>query len=337
MKQRPNRCCRHLLGICLACLVLLLTTATPLLAQVTSEPDKPVKFVVPTVDVHEIEAKAVDQTYRIQVSVPAHQPGSDQTFGVLYLTDTSAPMGGLADLIHMIAFAGEMPPVIVVGVGYPVDSITQTLAVRTRDLTPVSHPLLASQGIYKDWIEGTLEPSSKATGGGAAEFLEFFHEELFPFIQNKYPASDDRTYFGDSLGGLFGTYILLERPETFSRYIIGSPSLWVGDEWMMKRAEEIVAKRDDLEARVFIGVGGSEELAELANFRMVTNVGRLHRLLLSGDFPSMKLTSHVFPDETHQTVITMNLMRGLRAVYDPTSNELIDAVMKAMGMESGGN
>ena len=298
---------------------------------------KPVKFVQPQVDVHEIEARAVDQTYRIQVSMPAHQPGRDQQFGVLYLTDTSSPLGALADLIHMISFAGEMPPLIIVAIGYPVDSITQTLTVRTRDLTPVSHPLLASQGIYKDWIEGTLVPSSKATGGGAPEFLEFLHKELFSFIEERYPATRDRTYFGDSLGGLFGTYVLLERPETFSRYIIGSPSLWVGDEWMMKRAEEIVAERSDLDARVFVGVGGNEELADLSNFRMVTNVGRLHRLLLSGDFPSLRLTSHIFPDETHQTVITMNLMRGLRAVHDPTSNELIDAVMKAMGMEPGGN
>ena len=39
-------------------------------------------------------------------------------------------------------------------------------------------------------------------------------------------AARDVTYFGHSLGGLFGAHTLLTATSTFDRYICSSPSLW---------------------------------------------------------------------------------------------------------------
>ena len=131
-------------------------------------------------------------------------PNSDDRYPVLYVTDMSVPMDAILGAISLMTMAGEIPPLIVVGIGYPVDDCSKSMAVRSRDLTPVADPALASQAIYAEFIEGFLQPSAKASGGGAPEFLRFIHDELIPLVDAQYPTTEDRGYFGDSLGGLFG-------------------------------------------------------------------------------------------------------------------------------------
>ncbi len=295
------------------------------------------KFLAHAIDVHDIEAASVDQTFRVQVAMPMSRASSEDRYPVLYVTDVNGSMDALAGILELLTLSGEMPSTIVVGIGYPLRSLTQSLVVRTRDLTPVPDPQLAGQEALAAMIEGALIPSTGSSGGGADDFLQFIHEELIPFIDSNYPTTEDRGYFGDSLGGLFGLYTLFERPETFQRYIIGSPSTWVGEEWIMKRAQEFVSERADLSARVFMAVGGLEEVGpELAPARMVTNMGRLETLLLGADFPSLRLQTHIFPDESHASVAYMNLIRGLHTVYDPSSNALLDAMVAAMSPPGSG-
>ncbi len=67
---------------------------------------------------------------------------------------------------------------------------------------------------------------------------------------------------------------------------------------------------------LFIVVGGLEEVdPEALPFRMVTNVGRLERMLREADLEGFELSTHVFPDETHMTVYPLNYYRGIQMVY----------------------
>jgi predicted alpha/beta superfamily hydrolase len=114
-------------------------------------------------------------------------------------------------------------------------------------------------------------------------------DELIPFIDSRYPTDlKNRAYWGDSLGGLFGCYVLFTRPDTFNRYIIGSPSAWWANEDVMKLAERYVTTHGDLAATVFLGVGGLEieESPDNAQSRMVTNVLRLESCFGPRSFPA---------------------------------------------------
>jgi predicted alpha/beta superfamily hydrolase len=167
-------------------------------------------------------------------------------------------------------------------------------------------------------IEGMLK--TPVESGGAAKFLGFIRDELMPFIDAKYPTNPkDRAYWGDSLGGLFGCFVLFTRPDTFNRYIIGSPSIWWAGEDVLKLAEEYGKTHADLPANVFMGVGGLEEVGALASFRMVTDVFRLEGMLRAKKYPGLQLTTRVFPDESHTTVAAMNLIRGLVSVFGPAA------------------
>ena len=169
-------------------------------------------------------------------------------------------------------------------------------------------------------IEGALTPA--VASGGAPKFLAFIRDELMPFIDARYPTNPrDRVYWGDSLGGLFGCYVLFTRPDTFNRYIIGSPSIWWADEDVLKLAEGYTRSHTDLAANVFIGIGGLEETGPIASFRMVTNVFRLETMLRAKKYPGLQLSTRVFPDESHTTVPGMSLVRGLVSVFGPPAAE----------------
>src|SRR5262249_16284860 len=85
-------------------------------------------------------------------------------------------------------------------------------------------------------------------------------EELMPWVGERF-GIDPRggTYFGHSFGGLFGTDVLLSEPDTFARYVIGSPSLWWQRGIMFEREQSYAATHDDLVARVFMSVGADED------------------------------------------------------------------------------
>jgi predicted alpha/beta superfamily hydrolase len=171
-------------------------------------------------------------------------------------------------------------------------------------------------------IAGMVKPA--VGSGGAPKFLAFIRDELMPFIDARYPTdTKDRVYWGDSLGGLFGCYVLFTKPETFNRYIIGSPSIWWAKEDVLKLGARYLESHTDLPATVFVGVGALEEVGpEMASYRMVTNVSRLESMLRAKRYPGLTLSTMVFPGESHTTVAGMNLIRGLVSVFGrPAPNE----------------
>jgi predicted alpha/beta superfamily hydrolase len=269
---------------------------------------------IPLVERHRLISKAVGDSFEIRVLLPPIIPGEATRFPVVYLTDTHG--GFIIDDDEMrLMMLGDVPRFIAVGIGYAAaPSIMQALVIRARDLTHVVAKADVGGGFP---IAGALRPSVES--GGAARFLAFIRDELIPFIDAKYPTNPkDRAYWGDSLGGLFGTYVLFTKPETFNRYIIGSPSLWWADEDAIRLGEEYLKSHDDLPANVFLGVGALEESAK---FRMVTNVLRTERMLRAKPLRGLTLTTRIFPDETHTTVAPMNFIRGMVSVFGPPAPE----------------
>jgi hypothetical protein len=66
-----------------------------------------------------------------------------------------------------------------------------------------------------------------------------------------------------------------------------------------------------------MAVGALEELgAQGAQYRMVTNVYRLEKMLDQAGLKGLELSTYTFADESHTSVIGMNYTRGIKAVYD---------------------
>lgn len=268
---------------------------------------------LPNTEIRLLDSTIINDTFKLNISLPVTYSNSDRTYPVIYLTDGD----GLFPLVRSIAdglsTGLEMPRTIVVGIGYDTENSMKRERYRERDLLPTD----ASAR------DASIRQKFTRTGirrGQAAAFLRFIREELKPFINSNYFTNvKDSTYAGTSYGGLFGLYVLFHNPDTFNRYVIGSPAIH-HDNRITLEYENIYASRyDDLPARVFMSVGAREEgddpLLEQV-FQFVTNMKNLAKKLRERNYPGLRLTTHVFEDESHGSVVPATFSRGLRLVFE---------------------
>ena len=274
----------------------------------------PVKL--PFTEVHRLQSSSVGDEFEISVIVPPPEvPGP---FPVVYLTDANFAVGLGTGIIPMLMNGAEIPPVLTVCIGYPIGGdFAQFASKRMRDFTPTVEQR------HVDAIE-------KMTGlpvpcGGAARFLEFLTTELRAWVSGHYDVTDDATYVGDSAGGLFGTYVLLNQPSAFRRYLIGSPWITYDHPLCFKYEETYAADHDDLKATVFLAAGADEAVLQpgfepaifeiFRDARVAEYTREMASKLESRNYPGLNLTTRIFPEETHYTIPPILIAHGLRRVF----------------------
>ena len=269
---------------------------------------------LPDTEVRLLKSSIVNDTYRLDISLPITYANSDRTYPVVYLTD--GDVNGLFPLVRCIVeglSTGLMiPRLIVVGIGYDTDKSRRRGHYRERDFLPTN----ASARDASRRQEFTRIGIRR---GQASSFLRFIREELKPFINDNYRTNpDDSTYIGISYGGLFGLYALFHHPDTFNRYVIGSPAIHHDNRVTLTYESHYAANHDDLPVRVFMSVGAREELDDPfiePSFQFVTNMKTLAKTLQERSYPGLQLTTHVFEEETHVSVVPATFSRGLRVVF----------------------
>ncbi len=92
---------------------------------------------------------------------------------VVYQTDANFGIGFAADMATMLLMGGEIPPVLTVGIGYPVGGdIVYVTGRRMYDFSPTSDEWQLGQLNASPLVEGEV------VGGGAPLFARFMSEEL---------------------------------------------------------------------------------------------------------------------------------------------------------------
>jgi len=269
----------------------------------------------------DVKSATIGETIRVTVVPPLLYDVYQSPLATLYVLDGNNCLpivSSIARTLQTLAF-GLVPPMICVGIGYPTDDVLDIMALRTRDLTPVTGELPPSP-----------MPMDKYGMGGAAGLLTTLVDDVFPIVEDRWRSDPaDRCLVGWSFGGLFALHTLFNRPDAFARYIAISPSIWWSDRAILRDEESYASSRDDLAAKIFACVGEREETApsrmwppvegELAQFamsaRMVSDLDDLVARLRSRRYPSLDLTHTVFADEHHTTVFPAAVTRGLTALY----------------------
>ena len=168
------------------------------------------------------------------ISVVAY-PGEDGgPMAAIYLTDGDLFFQAAAQMLGMLRVMGDIPPVCLVGVGYPIgnvftdpDEFRNWLGRRQGDLSPVSDP------DFYGW-----------TGGGS-DMLDLMKRKLIPEIESRYDvSSDDRTILGHSLGADFAIYAALAEGSPFAHCVAGSPAMF-----RVAEQEQVLASIDRIGLR----------------------------------------------------------------------------------------
>ena len=272
------------------------------------------QFSIENTEQLEIYSKEIDQNFYINVGLPPNYSEENDKYPVVYVTDAGSNFSGLMSSIPLMQLVKDLPHFILVGIDYKSKKPRDSMSLRNRDLTPSNDPVWMStqKEIFK--IFGDLP---EVEPGGAKEFLDFINEEVKPLInKNYYTDSSDQTYCGYSLGGLFGLYTLFTSPESFNRYVLGSPSIWWDNKYILKVEEDYAKNNKKLSANVFLSIGDLEEEGGQADtFKMISNVKALSKILQSRNYKGLILKTAIFEDETHCSAVSATLNRGLRSVF----------------------
>jgi hypothetical protein len=265
----------------------------------------PTPHAIPRTEVHHLRATEIDQEYRVSVALPRSYERRRHRYPVLIVLDADIGFGTAVEGHRLMSLDDGLEEVLIVGIGYPVDDLQQTLVVRTRDLTPS-----VDQAKLAELSAGGLGDDAASFIGGADRFLAFIEHELLPFLGARYRAdTTDLGIAGSSFGGLFGVWCLFEHPGVFGRYLLTSPSLWWDTEVAFRYERSRWTASHELEARLFMSVGGSEATRMVAPFRRLVATLRRRR------YHGLRLTSKVFRDETHRSVGGGAMWRGLLELY----------------------
>lgn len=272
--------------------------------------------VAPTINEkqeHILKSAINGNTYHLSVSLPMHYAAKDsKQYPVLYMLD-----GGLSFPIAHAArtsmdLGGELEAVIIVGIEYDwVKSLQPWMTLRWKDFTPFKDAKSDTSQSFLQWFNLT---KGDLSSGGAVAYLKVLQEEIIPFIEKKYKTNTDRGISGHSLGGLFAGYCLLTGPKLFQRYGINSPSFWWNNKEMFAVEKSFSVKNTSLPARVFMSVGSLEGAS------MTPVMTAFADSLKNHNYKGLLLTTHIFEDENHMSVVPAMISRTLRELYGKRKN-----------------
>lgn len=158
---------------------------------------------------------------------------------------------------------------------------------------------------------GYLTPSSVEgvlNWGKADQFLQFFKEDLFPFIDSTYRTVPYRVIYSGSIGGVFTIYAILAKPDIFNAGIAPVPWIIYDNEkrYMINNAEHIL-KRSKYHNFLYMVMDNEFELLQ----DLETFVNVLRRFPQNG----LEWEYHFWPEENHYSTGPRSLFSGLQSLY----------------------
>lgn len=237
-------------------------------------------------EIRTFKSKILNEDRTLNIYLPQNFDKT-KSYPIIYLLDGSMN----EDFIHvtgLIQFFNQMysmPETIVVGIAN-ID--------RKRDFT--FHTDL--KDLQKDY----------PTTGHSDKFISFLEKELKPYIESQFKTTD-KYLFGQSLGGLLATEILLKKPEMFNNYFIISPSLWWDDQSLLKQAPQLLAKIPDTKKFVYVSVGKGEHPV------MVKDAEAFYDVLKKSNKKNWTVEYKMMETDNHATILHRSLYEGLVKMF----------------------
>ena len=184
-----------------------------------------------------VRSEILGQDRELLIHLPRHYD-SARSYPVVYVLDGSSQDGHIAEKFDVLSSAGYAPQVIVVGIP------NMSAENRQRQLIP---PFMR------------IDPEKADSPLGEGErFLSFMEAELFPFVAQRYAASQTRLFMGHSRGGLLVMYSLLYRPELFQARFCYSAPFWRQDHILVSKTAEFLRAKGSLRSFFYMSVGEKE-------------------------------------------------------------------------------
>jgi predicted alpha/beta superfamily hydrolase len=199
-----------------------------------------------------IHSAILDEDRSVIIHLPRnYSKDAAQNHPVIYVLDGTSQDDHTADKITVLSDARLVPMAIVVG-------IPNTRGNRERDQTP-------------PFMRRNVDDDKSPYGAGD-KFLSFIEKELIPFIDSHYRTSSYRALSGNSRGGLFVLYSLIEKPLLFQARFCYSTPVWRFENLMVNRMSEFLQGSSRLTGFLYISVGDKETDQMIGGFTKLVDV-----------------------------------------------------------------
>ena len=246
------------------------------------ETPKPVdKSIVDT----KIASAIMGEDRRLIIHLPRNYAEDvEQKYPVMYVLDGTSQDQHTTDKMTVFSDAGLIPKAIVVG-------LPNTSGNRERDQTP-------------PFMRRNVDDANSVFGA-ADKFLSFIEKELIPYIEKNYRTTGYRTLSGNSRGGLFVLYSLIEKPDLFQARFCFSVPVWRFDNLMVSRVEKFLSSSARLNSFLFLSVGEKE------TEQMVGGFDKMLETLKKTGGKKIKWASYRTPHAIHQDNVLISTSKGL--------------------------
>jgi len=262
--------------------------STPLPPTLQPQSPEPVSVTIPGSEVRQLQSSATGRDYDIYVKLPAGYAQSQKKYPILYLLDGQWDFKLLDSIQGGLLYDKFVPEMIIVGITYSgVEADYESL--RAMDYTPVRDAYF---------------PGS----GDAPKFFLFLKDQLIPFVETNYRADPSRrVLMGSSFGGTFTLYAMFSEPELFSGYVASSPVVVYGNGFAFKQEADYASRHKDLPVRLFLSVGGIEDLKG--------PVEEFMQVLKERNYAGLELETRTIEGERHAGNKPEAYNRGLRYIF----------------------
>lgn len=159
--------------------------------------------------------------------------------------------------------------------------------------------------------------------GGGDKFLSFIKKELFPYIEENYSGSNNRTIIGHSFGGLVVMNALTNHSEMFDNYLMIDGSLYFDNELFLKNPKYSLAGKDLKKKNLYIGIANTatygSSLESIKNDTIRANRYVRHSLKLVEQIEQMETELNMkwkyYEKDTHGSTAFLAQMDGFRFFY----------------------
>lgn len=243
---------------------------------------------LPKTEVIPIKESKTNRQYELYVELPEGYSENDSIqYPVIYYTDAMWHVEILSGSAEYI-----MEEAILVGISWQKDI--------QKEFKKEGRLHISRYRDYSVTKSSNLEHQTKYQFGQANNHLDFIRNDVFKYIETNYRTDpNNRTYFGYSLGGVFGAYTLLKQPDTFKNYILGSPAL-DGDIPTLSKLKPI----QSMNANVFISYGSLEKESSIYIEEFIT--------LLKNKNDKSLFLEHVVIEGSHQSAFPMTGVRAMQ-------------------------
>lgn len=168
----------------------------------------------------------------------------------------------------------------------------------------------------------TTEGNPQQYGGGD-KFLEFIQVELFPYIEQNYAGSQNRTIIGHSFGGLAVMNALTTHQEMFTNYLLIDGSLYFDNQLFLNSPKYSLKGKNLKGKNLYVGIANTAtygcDLESIKKDTIGANRYVRYSLQLTDQIKSLNTGLNMdweyYENDTHGSTAFLAQMDGFRFFY----------------------